>query len=296
MGSRHTLSESHFDSTAIPLGPPNSHSWTWLPSYAWQATNSSSLLSDQHGRLQLRDSRTGFPGRSSFSDFSRGDSSSASDALPVTLGCLYTSSAYWKGSTGGQTLRGESEGSPGECYFWPFDPGPPGYASWEHMDSLRSAASWAHHRNQLQGFAPFEGSSQYMYLTNARGPCPRQPAVCCSHSAHTTSMHLKQFRLPNRRSKTQTYCITLMVCRPCPRPLRNWAQSPGSPFSTVGDSLPGWCRSLFQAAAFQSRFQEWDLRMAEPQGTQWDDRADRRAVCMVWHPGEGASHENPNSR
>ncbi len=144
MGSRHTLSESCFGSTMVPQGPPNGHSWTnWSPSSAWQATDSSSLLPDQRGQLQLHNSQTRFPSCFYLSDIGRGGSNSANGTLSVMLGWLHTSFACWKESTGGLTFKGESEGSPGECYFWPFDPGSPGSTSWGHMDSLHSTTFWA---------------------------------------------------------------------------------------------------------------------------------------------------------
>ncbi len=178
---------------------------------------------------------------------------------------------------GDQPFQWENGGDLGE-HFWPFDPGPPG--------PLHSAASWG---------SPVERPPLHAHLMNASMLCPRQVAVCHSHSAHTQYMHSKQFRLPNGRSMTQVSCITLVVCRHRLRPLRSWTRLPGFSRSQLSNSLPGWCRSPFQAVAFQSTFQKQDSMMVELGRTLWGSWADLRTIRAVWHPREMASCKNLDS-
>ncbi len=59
------------------------------------------------------------------------------------FGCLcFPEVCCQKGGTRGGLLQEGIRGDPGELQFWPFDPGP------------------LHHRDQLQGLAPLEHSSQ----------------------------------------------------------------------------------------------------------------------------------------
>ncbi len=134
------------------------------------------------------------------------------------------------------------------CY-WLFDPGPLG-----HKDQLAATT---------RQVSPIERLLQFGFLTNANISCWQPMAVCHTYNAHTQSTQSSQLHLPEGKSTTPDFCITLAVCRLHLRPLRSHMLSPGSILMQCTKPLPSWCLPPFQASTKQSTLQEQDQGMKE---------------------------------
>ncbi len=106
-----------------------------------------------------------------------------------------------KGSTEGQMFEGESGGNPGECYFWPFDPGSPRSASWGHMDpyvlplsgpdgfmgTLKAAGCWAASDHstpdRCRGLLPLSTPCNTCISRTPGGP-GQSNWLCAVHTVH----------------------------------------------------------------------------------------------------------------
>ncbi len=161
-------------------------------------------------------------------------------------------------------LHGDVEGCREFGCFWLFNPGPMGCKG-----PLEFIAFWV---------SSIECPPLHARLIDAIMLCLQQVAVCLSCSAHMVHVLSTKLWLPGGKSM----------------PLNSY-NTWGAHRLTLGplgyDSLFSWCYSLFQAATFQSIFEEQDSKMAGPRGILWNSRADQR-TSAEWRPGERANCRN----
>ncbi len=164
-------------------------------------------------------------------------------------------------------LHGDLEGCREFGCYWPFDPRP------------------LHHRDQLQGSAPFEHSSQHGHIMNTASN---------EYIMAMISMLSQYTRLQSPGEKpmtTPTSCFAPDVSRLNSRHLGSFAQLLSSALVRHICSLLHGCFRLFQAADFQSVFQKQDSMMVELRRTIWDSLADR-IMSAEWRPGERAGYRD----